>query len=561
MKSNKKSGGIQNNPRLKLRSNKDDKSEDEDAQTMTDYQYIVECLSSPNMALKPQQLLEYIAITIKIYVGACLNVNMHQKTFVINAQNGFKSALQSLQNGQVPLPIDIKSLHEFSRIGVVAPIIYKHPSQQEEKGHEAAQQDKIAILQERKARATSNDLCRGILFPYILDCERYEWYLWNDVYLNTIQKNYEWQMDTVRDRDGRYFEQAFLSNSYAKTRNVVKCIIVANSNRNERLCLFSTTSGLFYTDYRLCYADKAMHVSLPLLYTKLDSLDHYGFANMFVDVWTQGSNEIYVWDSDTYRLYNIEFNTIALNKMKDGFDFGKLVQKMDADNEGNDADAVPMDIDSMNDKLRMNGLLIANPMFTIDTKKSIYGQTKPNLEDWKIEAVYYQNDVGEHAAAVYWVERSKFGKWTYGVIAKEHLFQSSKQKTILSKMRNKERSFYRSAPGGITEEAFYIAFVDERKENNKKWVIILRQHVVIIPLLKKEDVDDEHNPKPFAYCFKARDVAPKLLLLNNEINFQGINQWHYNYSNQCLYIFEKTGAPGVYPYRMNEIAINMFKFD
>eukprot|EP01083_Nonionella_stella_P166163 554742_1 len=599
MKRNKKTGGIRNNPRLKLRSNKDNPSDDESAQIMTDYEYIANCLSSPNIALKPQRLLEYIAITIKIYVGACLNVNMHQRTFIINTQNGFKCGLQSIQSNQVSLPVDIKSLHEFTRIGVIAPIIYKH-TLQEEKGHEASQQDKIAILQERKTRITANDIRRGILFPYILDHERYEWYLWNNVYLSTMQKNYEWHRNIIEAlaeqgtdegwRRRMYFQQTFLSNTYAKTRNVIKCIIICNSKRNERLCLFSTTSGLFYTDYRLCYgaihdADKAsMHVSIPLIHRKSNNITamrhvahRYDLSDVFVDLWSQGSNDIYIWDSNTYMLYTVEFNTIALNKMaEDGFDLAKMVQKMDAvnpagDDEDNGADAVQMHIDAMNDRLRMNGLLIANEMFTIDTKKSIYGHSvKPQLDHCEIKAVYYENGIGEHVAAVYWVERSidsiisnrsKLGNWRFGAIAKDHLFKSSKQKSIHRKLKNKENDFFRTAPKGLTEETFYIAFVDEREVNNKKWVIILKQHVVIIPLLKKDDVEDEQNAKPFARCFKVKDVAPKLLLLNDEINFQSINQWHYNYSNATLYIFEKMAAHGVYPYRMNEIALNNFKFD
>merc|ERR1712154_339595 len=132
----------------------------------------------------------------------------------------------------------------------------------------------------------------------------------------------------------------------------------------------------------------------------------------------------------------------------------------------------------------------------------------------------------------------------------------------MGKLRKKEKNFYQTAPKNLhnKEQTFYIAFVDERDVENKQFVIILKDYVVTIPLLKKEDVDNEHNTKPFAQCLNVQSVAPKILLTDKQIKFASITKWHYNYSNTTLYIFEKMAANGLYPYRLNEIAINAFKF-
>eukprot|EP01084_Bolivina_argentea_P307195 530931_1 len=388
MKSAKKKGGggIKNNPRLKLRTNKDDTNDnDESKETFNDYQFIINCLCDPNIVLRPQEILEYIAITIKTYVGTHLNINMHQKTFIINSKTNNKYILKSIQSNdrdeninnsiKLSLPINIKELHDFTRIGLIIPIIYQKPPKQNENEQEEkteninyysnTSRDTIAILQERKTRLNVNDFRKGILFPYILNNNKYEWYILNNLYITTIQKNYKWQRELIqneRSNDAKrsHLEQTFLSYSYGKTRNVIKSIILCNKyNINMKLCLFTTTSGLFYTEPRLLYNyyDKnntnynyKMNISIPLIYRKVYQRSE---DEIFIDFWTQGNNKIYIWNNNSNIISSICFNINSIQKYNENININ------DTNINDNNKEQNP---DEMNKKLHLYNLLTVNEM-------------------------------------------------------------------------------------------------------------------------------------------------------------------------------------------------------
>merc|ERR1712154_12024 len=113
----------------------------------------------------------------------------------------------------------------------------------------------------------------------------------------------------------------------------------------------------------------------------------------------------------------------------------------------------------------------------------------------------------------------------------------------------REFEFYENAPRGLKNEQLMIAFVDDRNPSDKRFIIILQKHVVIIPLQKKE------GDCPFAYCSEVKDVMPTYLVKENgEIGVdKRTARWHYSYAANIVFIIESEDESSEYYYRVHEI--------
>ena len=169
-----------------------------------------------------------------------------------------------------------------------------------------------------------------------------------------------------------------------------------------------------------------------------------------------------------------------------------------------------------------------------------------------IHLTYYQRAREGYIDAVYAVEipsDTDSTGWRFGAKVQEDL-----DAAIQSRRLRREFEFYENAPKELKDEQLMIAFVDDRNPRDKRFIVILQKHVVIIPLQKKE------GDCSFAYLSEVKDVMPEYLVIDGEICgdiTEGRARWHYSYAANIVFIVEvPDDKSSEYCCRVHEIGLS-----